>query len=147
MAHPVINRLAPPTAAALFKTGLALASALPLAGLAPSTWWDFEDERHDAEAKLATAVMIVKGHAARSLLVIDALLASAAQLIERGGLDGLRTEAQWHRLCQIGRRLPKTGEIFIFDRDGNRIAATPFYPASANNISDYEWFRQLKKLS
>jgi hypothetical protein len=128
----------------LSKVGLALTSAVLIGGLACWTWWAFDHAHGDAETKLAAAVLVAKGHAARSLSAIDGTLASIVEPIDRDGLDALRTESQWQRLRQFASRLPETGEAFVFDEAGDQIAATPFYPAPAGNISDREWFSQLK---
>ena len=131
------------TSEALFKIALGLTSALVIAGLAWWTWQDFEGTRRDAEAKVAAAALVAKGHAARSIAAIDAVLASVVEVAERDGLDSLRSAAQWQHLRQIARRLPDTGEVFVVDQAGTLIAATPTYPAPAANIGDREWFQPL----
>jgi PAS domain S-box-containing protein len=121
---------------------LALVSALLLTATAWWTWYDFEDARSDAEARLSAAALIVKGHAVRSFEAIDTALASVAELVEREGVEALRSEAQPQRLRQITRHLPATGEIFVVDENGDRVAAS--HPGPVVSVSDRGWFRQLK---
>jgi PAS domain S-box-containing protein len=139
-------RFAGLTTEASFKMGLVLTSALLIAALAWMTWHDFDDARHDAEARAAVAATVVKGHAARSISAIDGVLASVVELVGRDGdrLDALRFEAQEQRLHHIAARLPETGEVFVYDRAGDRVATTTADPVSATNVSDREWFKLFK---
>ncbi len=137
-------RVTRPTTEALFKTVLALVLVGVISALSWWTWQDFDGDRREAEARVSAAAMVAKGHAARSLAAIDAVLASVAELAERDGVEGFRSEQQWQRLRHFAARLPETGEIFIVDSAGRQVAATPVYPAPNTDVSDREWFRQLK---
>src|SRR5258705_5306206 len=143
MPIPSPLRFAGPTTEALFKTGFALTSALLMAALAWWTWHDFNDACRDAEARVVAAAMVAKGHAARSLSAIDAVIASVVELVQRDGLDGLRSETQWQRLRQIATRLPASSAVFVYDRGGDRIAATTAHPPPASNVGEREWFKRL----
>jgi PAS domain S-box-containing protein len=124
--------------------GLALTSVLGAATLAWMTWLDFDDARRDAETRIAAAAMVAKGHAMRSISAIDGVLASVVDLIDRDGLETLRTPTQWRRLQHIAARLPEPGELFVYDHAGDRLAAATANPVPATNVSDRGWFASLK---
>jgi PAS domain S-box-containing protein len=140
------------TTEGLFKCGLALVSALLVGATAFWSWYDFEDSRYEAEAKLQAAAMVAKGHAVRSLSAIDAVLTSVVDMVERDGLNSMLADDQQKRLRQLAKRLPQTGGIFVFDHVGTMIVAVPENMAMKLSssqpirpVSDREWFKQLRE--
>ena len=128
----------------LFETDVILTSAFIIAGLAFWTWTDFADARREAEERVSAAALVVEEHAQRSLMAIDMVLESIAELAEERGLDWLHSAAGWQRFRRIANRLPETGVAFVNDPAGRLIAETQSNPPRVVDVSDREWFRLLK---
>jgi PAS domain S-box-containing protein len=144
MPTPSILRFGTSTTEALFKTGLALVSALLVAALAWWTWWDFSDARGDAENRIAAAALVTRGHAARSLLAIDAVLVAIIEVAERDGFDALRSETHVEPLKHITMHLPNGSTISVHDEAGNHVPTTMAASAPAHSVADREWFKKIK---
>jgi PAS domain S-box-containing protein len=114
-----------------------------VAGFGVWTWRDFSETGRKAEAEVDAACSLLEEHVLSSLAAIDGALLQTADLVAETGMEGLRSEASWHRLRSLARPLPPTGAIFIYAPDGHTIAASMSYPAPKFNASDREYFQDL----
>ena len=89
--------------ALLAKVGLVLANASVLGALAFWTWADFTETRDATVDKVAAAALVIEEHALRSLLAVDVVLDSVAELVATRGLESLRSEDGWKELRRIAR--------------------------------------------
>jgi two-component sensor histidine kinase len=140
--HSLLNYVRLPTKA-LSTIGLALASAIIVAGLAAWTWYDFSDVLADAETIDSSTAMAMDTVARSSLRAVDGVLESVVGRIDEKGIGKLAVESERQTLERYARRLPGTGAINVVDSAGNVVAAVPPL-RTPTNVSDREWFRSLK---
>ena len=129
--------------ALLAKVGLVLANASVLGALAFWTWADFTETRDAAVDKVSAAALVIEEHALRSLLAVDVVLDSVAELVATRGLKSLRSEDGWKELRRIARPLPKTGAVFVVDRAANVVLGTPSHPPPIADLSDRAWVKAI----
>ena len=141
MIQSLLNYVRLPTKT-LSTIGLALASAIIVAGLTAWTWYDFSDVLADAETIDSSTAMAMEAVARSSLQAVDGVLDSVIATIDREGIHNFASESGRERLERFARRLPQMGSIYVADSSGNIVAAVPFL-RSPTNVSDSEWFRSV----
>jgi two-component sensor histidine kinase len=120
-----------------------LAVTVILGGLANWTWSDFSNFRSDAETIVSATALTMDDQASHILHAIDGVLETVSARIEEKGIENLGSEAETDSLSRLARFLPSTATIIVANKDGNIVAAVPSLQ-SPLNVSDHDWFKNLK---
>jgi PAS domain S-box-containing protein len=110
------------------------------------TWADFAEAEREASEEVENSTLVLEEHVLRSLSAIDGALLQTADLVQEIGLRGLHGEATWRRLNSIAKSLPRSGAIFIYDLNGDTIAASTSHPAPVFNAFDRDYFQHIVAL-
>ncbi len=110
------------------------------------TWLDFAEAEQEARRDIENSSLVLEEHVLRSLSAIDGALLQTADLVHEIGLKELHLETTWKRLKSIAKPLPRSGAIFIYDLNGDTMAASTSHPAPVFNASDREYFQHIVAL-
>ncbi|WP_295390183.1 ATP-binding protein [uncultured Thiodictyon sp.] len=137
------SRLAAATPRRLAALMLGGAFALLGSVFALWTWQDDAETQRHARDNLDATALLLEEYVLRSLAGIDGALRNADDLARETGVAQLRSETVYRRLRALARLLPDSGVIFIYDRQGEAVAASSTYPPPHVNAADRDYFRHL----
>jgi PAS domain S-box-containing protein len=122
---------------------LAMAFILLLVGFLAWIRADFAATGQHARSNLEAATLLLEQQVQQSLSNIDRVLIETARLASQTGLGGLRAPAFRQQLHALAARLPESGAIFIYDRQGDTVIASRGDPTPSFNARDRDYFRHL----
>jgi diguanylate cyclase (GGDEF)-like protein len=98
-----------------------------------------------AESRTSTANMAraLASHAERSIKIGDAVLGEMVERAEYGQHDNTSLERLHGRMAEVALATPELQELFLYDRDGNRLV-TSLPKILAGSNADREFFRYHK---
>jgi two-component sensor histidine kinase len=128
----------------LSKIMVVLSSVSILAGLTSWTLSDISEARREAEVRLSAAVVAISDIMHWSLVTLRGVVQPLGAKIENEGPDKLGSVGQLAELNRFAEYLPKTGQLFVTNKEGEVIASAPNRLPSPLNLGDREWFRALQ---
>jgi two-component sensor histidine kinase len=138
---PSLARL---TTKELSKIMVVLSSVSIVAGLTCWTLSDVFEARREAEVRLSAAVVALSDIMHWSLVTLRGVVQPLGAKIENEGLEKLGSVGQLAELNRFAEYLPKTGQLFVTNKEGEVIASAPNRLPSPLNLRDREWFRALQ---